>query len=758
MENPSATAESAEVQPDTSTLAGEAPVKGGFTSEAAPGFARPAQAKPASAGFSTESYTSPGLSSSPATPARASGFNTLDSDAGTSQPQEKKSYMQIMKEKQQYQSQQFQDTVNAEQQVTKPAAKPAQKPAAPPAGGPVVKPAGGPVVKPAGGPVVKPAGGPPVKPVGMKPPATPDVTPAGTQIAELPELEALPDLPPIEETPVEAVQPVTSPTEQLPEQATVEPAVPAPVASPPTKPAGTPVMKPAGGPPVKPVGMKPPVKPAGTPVVKPAGTPVMKPAGMPPMKPAGTPVVKPTGGPPVKPAGMKPPATSSFQSVEPPAPASSAFQSVEPPAPRYVPPAVENESITPPPVPAPATGPASGGRLQHLLGALDNVLSGLSWSQEKKDMLKQELVNLPESEQIAFLEQLGVEIPPEHAAPVAPAPVAPTMHAPVAPVPVVSMPVVPAPVIPAPGMPAQGMPSMASPPMKPVVGMQPTVSPPAGMPGPGVVKPAGMKPPVKPVVAPGGTGIVKPPVKPVVAPGGTGIVKPPVKPAGAIPMKPVVDLPSSFPPAPVIPTTSPAAPASNAAFGLFNSIDQQIEQTVAGDFDLDTFLDTGLELNLPGTAETTEPGSGVPVPKPPVEAPSPVALEETEEEAKSVAKPAIKLSQISTKVEKKSEADLKREEERQKAQAATESSLVYMRLLAFEKACSIPKNFKVSDLSKMLKDLDPQVLIDFITAVDNDFIIKYDDDKKQVVVSEISGPEMEILTRQFEKWLRFGRL
>jgi transposase-like protein len=62
-------------------------------------------------------------------------------------------------------------------------------------------------------------------------------------------------------------------------------------------------------------------------------------------------------------------------------------------------------------------------RLGQLINALDRVLNQLSWSQEKKDMLKDELISLPEAEQITFLEQLGVEIPLELATPAIPAPV-----------------------------------------------------------------------------------------------------------------------------------------------------------------------------------------------------------------------------------------------------------------------------------------------------------------------------------------------
>jgi hypothetical protein len=718
MDNPSASADGAEAQPETSAKAETTPAQGSFSREPAAAPTHGPATKPATAGFSSESHKSPGFSSSPA-PSRPSSFATLESDAAPVPPQEKKSYMQIMKEKQQYQSQQFQDTIAAEQQAAKPAAKPATKPATQPAGGPVarpadgpvlkpaggpvLKPAGGPVLKPAGGPVARPAGGPVMKPVGMKPPAPEPAAPTEALPAELPDLEALPDLPPIEASAPEVPQPEQQAEQPPAEQEAIEPAAPALAPAkpaglaPPSQP-GAPVMKPAGGPVMKPVGMKPPVKPAGGPVVKPAG-----------MKPP----VKPAGGLVVKPAGMKPPA--------PAAPAPSAFQSFEVPAPKYVPPVLANEPTdTAAPAFSPAT-PSISNRLQQLLGALEKVLGNLSWPQDKKDMLKQELVSLPEDEQITFLEQLGVEIPPEHEAHAVPVPTAPAIHVPVAPAvpapvayaPVAPSPVVPAPVAHVPAVPVPNMPSMISPPMKPIVAMKPPVSPPVqvpgGMPGHPVVKPAGMKPPIKPPVAVPGPAVVKP-----------AGVNPPVKPA----MKP-----------------------SAAAVDLFNNIDQQIEQTVSGEFDLDNFLDTGLELNFP------DPDVPAPMPRPFVPPPAPVGEAEN-----GATKPLIKVSQISTKVEKKTDADLKREEERQRAQSATESSLVYMRLLAFEKACSIPKTFKLADFSKMLKDLDQQNLANFIVAVNNDFIIAYDDEKKQIVVSEISGPEMEFLARQFEKWMRFGRL
>ncbi|MEX2725872.1 MAG: hypothetical protein Q6353_001355 [Candidatus Sigynarchaeum springense] len=670
-------------------------------------------AKPASGGFSSDSYVSPGLSSSPATIQRT-GFAIADSESGSKPPQEKKSYMQIMKEKQQYQAQQFQSTMAAEQVATKPAAKPAPKPAPSPAGGPVTKPA----PKPAGGPVIKPAG--------AKPPAPAPAVPAAEALpAELPELEALPDLPPV--TPPTSDGPQASPGAEemstISEFSTPPPDPPAPafqkVEAPAPPPA--PVIKPAfqtveaaeqqSAPAMKPAGMKP--------LQKPAGGPVMKPVGM-------KPPVKPAGGPVMKPPGMKPPAPS--------APVPSAFQTIEAPAPKYVPPVPVNEPMVQAAPGIPMPGQAPGSRLQQLLSALDNVLSSLAWPQEKKDMLKQELMNLPDDEQIAFLEQLGVEVSPVKEPAPAPAPVAPIPAAPTVPAPAPVVPIATAPGPNPPVKPAGGMKPPVSPPVQPVVAMKPPVTVPAPVPAPvhPPVKPAGgMKPAIKPPVAV--------PAQPVTKPAG---MKPPVAPASSF----------AVPGPPTKPPVAPVVKPSAAAVGLFASIDQQIEQTMGGEFDLDKFLDTGLDLAAPGVPPAQV---AAPIPRIPAVAPKPAAIDAAEN---GVAKPAIKLSQISTKVEKKTEEDIKREEERHKAQAATESSLVYMRLLAFEKACSVPKTYKIADFCKILKDIDTQTVADFITAVDNDFIIKYDSDKAQVIVSEISGPEMEILSRQFEKWLRFGRL
>lgn len=642
-----------------------------------------AEAEVAEAEPSSESSSEPAPEPRALRSRASKGFATLES-APQQQPAEKKSYMQIMKEKSLYQAQQFESTMEVETKETKPAPKPAALKA-------VAKSAASQVA-------VKSAG----KPAGVKPPQklyVPEPVDEEEAISPPPEfpeeLPELPDLPSLEVEPGEATTPMPLVT-TMPSE-TEEPE--APVMRPVQKPAG---MKPLIRPPVqKPAGMKPPV-----------GPPVQKPAGMkPPIKP-----------PIQKPAGMKPP-------IKPP----SQFQSVEP-ATRAAPfPAAQAPAVP------------QGSRLDQLKQALTIVLNSLAWPDEKKDALMQELMSLPDDQQTDFLEQLGVEVP-------APAPTAqPVPQVPVA---------VPASMIPS-------MPDMQetyeTPPFE-------TVAPvtPMKMPAKPPVKPAGMKP-----VKPAGIKPVKPSIAPLVAPAGFTVAPPvmkPIKPAKAA--KPAI-VPPVVPPEEFIapPVTQLVKPAAQPAGTFFESIDQEIEKTVGGEFELGKFLDADLakieEIEKPvvtkrgkGKVSKKKAKSMEEVPAAPV---PPVAYAEEVPAAPEAAPPSgqklpIKLSQISTKVEKKTAAELKKEEEKLKSLETSESSLVYMRLLGFEKLASVGKTYKLGDFCKTLKDIEPNVVIDFIKAVDNDMLIAFEENKGQVVVSDLSGPELEIMSRQFEKWLRFGRL
>nr|MDO8115859.1 hypothetical protein [Candidatus Sigynarchaeota archaeon] len=612
---------------------GEATEQAGAESASVEGyqatFAQISSGSTPSSGFA--STNTPSSSSFPSQQA-SSGSGFFTTETGHAEPEEKKSYMDVMKEKQQYQAQQFQTTYGPggatapSPQGPKPVVKPA-------AGVPPVKPGRmKPVIKPSGvKPVIK-APAPPVKAPAphVKAPAPPAApSPAAPQMMEaLPELDSLPELPSmdgvgsapsVDVSPAPgftAIDPVHSPP------MTAGPVAPAFESVAPPAPA---MPKPATTPPAS-------MKPAPGPVMKPVGTPVTKP----PVKPSG--VVKPAGVKPMIKPPIKPPARSGFQQVEPAA-------NHVPTMPGYSGPVspVPMSPVAPGPVPAFASPQAPVlSKEDQLRSMLHPLFAELGWQEEKRHALIEELVRLPPDQQEAFLKDLGIELPPAQAAP-APVP---------APVPI--MPGFPAPVAPA---------------VQPPVALKPAMG-----------------------------GITKPPVKPGMKPA----VAPPVKP-----MKP------------------------SSAAGLFGLVDTAMNS--AENFDVDAFLDSMDDTGIPAPSIP-----GIP------------------DDSSVIKQPLAKL--IPTTVEKKTEEDLRREEERIKAAASTDSNLVYLRLLAFEKACNGQKSYKAGDLSKMLKDLDTEVLIGFIQALDNDILLAYDDGKKQVTVNDPAPAEIEFMSREFEKWLRFGRL
>ena len=60
--------------------------------------------------------------------------------------------------------------------------------------------------------------------------------------------------------------------------------------------------------------------------------------------------------------------------------------------------------------------------------------------------------------------------------------------------------------------------------------------------------------------------------------------------------------------------------------------------------------------------------------------------------------------------------------------------------------------------SDRCQDLDKEFIIGFIKKIDNDFLVAYNEERKLVQFFNPSPPELEILSREFEKWLRFNRL
>ena len=113
---------------------------------------------------------------------------------------------------------------------------------------------------------------------------------------------------------------------------------------------------------------------------------------------------------------------------------------------------------------------------------------------------------------------------------------------------------------------------------------------------------------------------------------------------------------------------------------------------------------------------------------------------------------------IPTGVEKKSEEQIKAEREREiQYQQETGDNLPYLRVLEFEKLARGHNKYQIDKFCKALRDLDKKTILSFITRIDNEFLISYDKKTESVRFYNPSEPELEILSRAFEKWLRFRR-
>jgi hypothetical protein len=163
-------------------------------------------------------------------------------------------------------------------------------------------------------------------------------------------------------------------------------------------------------------------------------------------------------------------------------------------------------------------------------------------------------------------------------------------------------------------------------------------------------------------------------------------------------------------------------------------------------FDFDEFLESDKEIDDVLVVKPAKPAQKL------------VSIEETMKAAvKKLAKPLALL--IPTTAQKKTEAQLRSEREiRMKELVGTEVNLVYLRVLEFEKLASGTNSFPIDKLCKALKDLDKGAIIGFIKKVNNDFLIEYNEQSQVVRFFNPSKPELEILSREFEKWLRFNRL
>nr|MDO8115482.1 hypothetical protein [Candidatus Sigynarchaeota archaeon] len=114
---------------------------------------------------------------------------------------------------------------------------------------------------------------------------------------------------------------------------------------------------------------------------------------------------------------------------------------------------------------------------------------------------------------------------------------------------------------------------------------------------------------------------------------------------------------------------------------------------------------------------------------------------------------------IPTTAQKKTQAQLSVErDERLKEFAGIDVNIVYVRVLEFEKLAASGNSWTIDKLCKALKGIDKASIIGFIKKIDNDFLVTYDVDTHIVKFYNPSKPELEILSREFEKWLRFNRL
>ena len=166
----------------------------------------------------------------------------------------------------------------------------------------------------------------------------------------------------------------------------------------------------------------------------------------------------------------------------------------------------------------------------------------------------------------------------------------------------------------------------------------------------------------------------------------------------------------------------------------------------ADSFDFDAFLESDKEIDDIIAEKPAKPAKKL------------VLIEDLMKMAvKNLARPLVLL--IPTTAQKKTEAQLRAEREhRMKELIGTEVNLVYLRVLEFEKHAASNNAYQIDKFCKGLKNLDKGAIIGFIKKVNNDFLIVYDEQAQTVRFFNPSKPELEILSREFEKWLRFNRL
>ncbi len=175
-------------------------------------------------------------------------------------------------------------------------------------------------------------------------------------------------------------------------------------------------------------------------------------------------------------------------------------------------------------------------------------------------------------------------------------------------------------------------------------------------------------------------------------------------------------------------------------------IENEATQSTSSDLDLERFIEGGEELDdFLLKQKTKQAGKLV------------TGEDQMNIAVKKQVKPLAIL--VPTAVERKSEAQLRAErEDRLRQIIEIEANMVYLRVLEFEKAAIGGDSYQIDKLSKILKDLDKKFITGFIQKINNEFLISYNEKTQTVRFYNPSKPEVEILSREFEKWLRFNRL
>jgi hypothetical protein len=113
---------------------------------------------------------------------------------------------------------------------------------------------------------------------------------------------------------------------------------------------------------------------------------------------------------------------------------------------------------------------------------------------------------------------------------------------------------------------------------------------------------------------------------------------------------------------------------------------------------------------------------------------------------------------VPTKPEMKSDEQVDREKAEIEQELATDKGKVNFRVLKFEEVLQKNDSIDLNRFAKILKDVDPAVITGFVAAMGNEMLLACDAMGKKVFINADAKPEIKIITGQFERWLRFGKL